>query len=68
MGRKTRLVQPESKPPVSTVDSRKIDSRVYEAALRQAGGDKYRLDWKNAKVRDGVIVEIRVLNTPKKKG
>lgn len=65
MGRKTRLVQPESKPPVSVVDSKRIDTRVYNAALYQAGGDKNRLDWKNAKVRDGVIVEIRVLNKPK---
>lgn len=51
---------------VVRVKGRNIDEAVLDAALKVAGGSPSRLDWDNARVVDGVIVEIRVLNEPKR--
>lgn len=64
--KRVKMRQPAQRRKVETVDSRKIHEDVLKAALRVADGDKHRLDWKNAKEVDGVIVEIRVLNNPKR--
>lgn len=63
--KRVKMRQPADRPKVSTVQSRKIQSDVLDAALKVAGGDVRRLDWADATERDGVIVEIRVLNRPK---
>lgn len=63
--KRVKMRQPAERRKVETVESRKIHADVLAAALKVAGGDVHRLDWKNAKVKDGVIVEITVLNKPK---
>lgn len=63
--KRVKMRQPGERRAVSRVESRQIHTEVLEAALKVAQGDVKRLDWENATVRDGVIVEIRVLNKPK---
>lgn len=64
--KRVKMRQPSERRKVQTVESRKIHDDVLKAALRIAGGDVKRLDWAGATERDGVIVEIRVLNQPKR--
>jgi hypothetical protein len=61
-GSKRVKVRNQGERRVSTVQSYRIHTEVLEAALKIAGGDKDRLDWRDAKIVDGVITEIRVLN------
>lgn len=63
--KRVKMRQPGERRAVQTVQSRKIHEDVLKAALKLAGGDTNRLDWKGAKEKDGVIVEIRVLNKGK---
>jgi hypothetical protein len=63
--KKVKMRQPGTRRVVQTVNNRKIHEDVLKAALKIADGDIHRLDWKDAKVADGVIVEIRVLNRGK---
>lgn len=64
--KRVKMRQPGERRKVQTVESRKIHEDVYKAALKAADGDVKRLDWKGAKEKDGVIIEIRVLNQPKR--
>lgn len=64
--KRVKMRQPGQRRQVQVVNNRKIHPEVYEAALKAAGGDVHRLDWTDTKVIDGVIVEIRVLNQPKR--
>lgn len=63
--KRVKMRQPGERRAVQTVQSRKIHEDVLKAALKLAGGDNNRLDWKGAREVDGVIVEIRVLNKGK---
>ena len=64
--KRVKMRQPGERRKVQTVNNRKIHPDVYSAALKAADGDVHRLDWNDTKVVDGVIVEIRVLNQPKR--
>jgi hypothetical protein len=60
--KRVKMRQAGARRKVQTVNSRKIHEDVLKAALKAADGDTSRLDWQGARVVDGVIVEIRVLN------
>jgi hypothetical protein len=64
-GSKRVKVRQKGERRVQRVDSYQIHAEVLERALNLAGGDKSRLDWRDATVVDGVITEIRILNKPK---
>lgn len=64
--KRVKMKQRGERRPAQTVNNRQIHPDIYDAALKAADGDARRLDWNDTKVVDGIIVEIRVLNKPKR--
>lgn len=64
--KRVKMKQRGERRQAQTVNNRQIHPNVYAEAMKAAGGDVHRLDWSDTRVVDGVIVEIRVLNKPKR--